>query len=232
MSDYLADQIENQRNDQALLVVAQQIVHCQFSDNQSNLPQALTIAQNAALAELPLQNAQNEYVYRTLRQAIGALSSKPGDRVLVLISPGFLLTTLYGDESDVIDRANRSNVVINTIDARALYTPALMGDISNPVADNIITGGPMATYRINAQFEQRGVLSDFAVATGGTYFHDRNDLDQGIKLAASAPQVSYVLAFSPQNQKMDGRYHELKVKLVEKNKFTILARKGYYAPKG
>src|SRR5271167_4022448 len=41
MSDYLADQIENQRNDQALLVVAQQIVHCQFSDNQSNLPQAL-----------------------------------------------------------------------------------------------------------------------------------------------------------------------------------------------
>jgi VWFA-related protein len=232
MTDYLADDIANKNDDQALLVVAQQLVHCQFADNQNSLPQALNIARSAAMSELSIQDAENESVYRTLRQTLGVLASKPGDRVLVLVSPGFLLTTLYNDESDVIDRANRANIVINTIDARGLYVPDVLGDIANPsIADSTLTAGPMASYRITAQFAQRGVLQDFAASTGGTYFHDRNDLDLGLKLAASAPEVSYVLGFSPQNQKMDGRYHELKVKLVEKNKYTILARKGYFAPK-
>ena len=44
------------------------------------------------------------------------------------------------------------------------------------------------------------------------------------------PDVSYVLGFSPQNQKMDGRYHTLKVTLTGQHKYTIQARRGYFAP--
>ena len=72
---------------------------------------------------------------------------------------------------------------------------------------------------------------DFAYGTGGTFFHNSNDLEGGLKLAGAVPEVSYVLGFSPQNQKMDGKYHTLKVTLAEKQKYAIQARRGYYAPK-
>ncbi len=39
-----------------------------------------------------------------------------------------------------------------------------------------------------------------------------------------------MLGFSPQNQKMDGRYHTLKVTLVGQPKYAIQARRGYFAP--
>jgi hypothetical protein len=43
--------------------------------------------------------------------------------------------------------------------------------------------------------------------------------------------VSYVLAYSPHNLKFDGRFHRLKVSLVNPARFTVQARHGYFAPK-
>ena len=52
-----------------------------------------------------------------------------------------------------------------------------------------------------------------------------------MQLAGLAPEVSYVLAFSPQNRKMDGQYHLLRVELAKKLKYSVQARRGYYAPR-
>ncbi|HEX9456483.1 MAG TPA: hypothetical protein VF935_02555, partial [Candidatus Acidoferrum sp.] len=49
--------------------------------------------------------------------------------------------------------------------------------------------------------------------------------------AGAAPALSYLLGFSPQNLKIDGRYHTLKVTLTSKEKFGVQARHGYYAPR-
>ena len=70
-----------------------------------------------------------------------------------------------------------------------------------------------------------------ADGTGGTFFHNRNDLDEGLRQAVAAPPLSYLLGFSPQNLKVDGHFHGLKVSLANKQKFAIQARNGYYAPK-
>ena len=45
------------------------------------------------------------------------------------------------------------------------------------------------------------------------------------------PAVSYLLGFSPQNLKLDGSYHTVRVTLTKKQKFTVQARHGYYAPR-
>ena len=50
---------------------------------------------------------------------------------MVFVSPGFIVTMYTREGGDLIDRANRANIVINTIDARGLYTPD-MGDIADP----------------------------------------------------------------------------------------------------
>jgi hypothetical protein len=150
---------------------------------------------------------------------------------MVFVSPGFMLTMHTREQGDLIDRANRSNIVINTIDARGLYTPDLMGDIANASTDQPQTAGIHSSYRLAEQFAQTEILGELADGTGGTFFHNRNDLDVGMQRAVAAPAVSYLLGFSPQNLKIDGRYHPLKVSLASKSKFVVQARHGYYAPR-
>jgi len=79
------------------------------------------------------------------------------------------------------------------------------------------------------------VLAEMAAGTGGTFFQNSNDLDEGFKRTASAPEYIYLLGFSPQNLKMDGSFHALKVSLKKPNSqspasLNVNARRGYYAP--
>ncbi len=131
----------------------------------------------------------------------------------------------------VIDRATRSNIVIDTIDARGLYTPDVLGDIANPPGGSYRVMGPKALYRTVAQSAQSEILNEFANGTGGTYFHNRNDLEEGLRQAVAAPPVAYLLGFSPQNLKLNGAFHTLKVTMAVKQKYNVQARKGYFAPR-
>jgi len=176
-------------------------------------------------------DTDNEFTYRALEDIIRRLATMPGERVIALASPGFLLSTQYVDETGIIDRATKAGIVINTVDARGLYAPDIMGDISQHDTDTVQTAGYKATYRTQEQTEDAYVLMDFANGTGGTFFHNSNDLEAGLSRAGGTPEVSYILGFSPQNQKMDGKYHTIKVTLTGKRKYSIQARRGYYAPK-
>src|SRR5260370_33001425 len=101
--------------------------------------------------------------------------------------------------SPLIERATRSNIGINTIDARGLYPPDLMGDISAPPRNSRRTIGYKASYRIAAQSAQSDILAQFADGTGGTFFHNRNDIDEGLREASAAPPMCDLLGFSPEN---------------------------------
>jgi hypothetical protein len=78
---------------------------------------------------------------------------------------------------------------------------------------------------------QSEVLSDLAYSTGGFYFRNNNDLDAGFRVTAAEPEVSYLLAIVPEGLKNDGKFHPLNVKLLTKEKYTIQARRGFFAPK-
>jgi len=69
-----------------------------------------------------------------------------------------------------------------------------------------------------------------AASTGGTYFHNRNDLSVGLSQALAAPTVSYILGFRPEGATADGKLHKLKVE-VTSGKYQIQARNGYFARK-
>ncbi len=231
VSYYMADQIENKHDPQALQVVIYETLQCMFGGNQQMLAAAQAAAQAAIQVALNAGDADNNFTYRLLEQVLRNLAGKPGERVLLLASPGFLITTDTLDESGIVDRANRANIVINTLDARGLYVPEPGGDISQRNSDTSVTGGYKESYRLAEESQLQFVLMDMAYGTGGTFFHNSNDLEGGLKLGGGVPEVSYVLGFSPQNQKMDGKYHTLKVTLAGKQKFAIQARRGYYAPK-
>ncbi len=177
----------------------------------------------------------NAIVYAHLAEILRRLAAMPGQRILLLVSPGFGsnlqdasgFASSMADASGIIASANRSGTVINTLDARSLYTPDLIRDDFNE--DPEMTG-QKAMGRIGAQFESPIVLQDFAAGTGGTFFQNSNDFAGGLMRLGSTPEVSYLLGFSPQNQKMNGQFHLLKVKLAGSLKYDVQARRGYFAP--
>jgi hypothetical protein len=123
-------------------------------------------------------------------------------------------------------------VRISTLNARGLYTVIPGGDASTPSS----AGGPevaniKARYDRESATAEEDVLEELADATGGRYFHNNNDLKAGFAQVAAAPEFVYVLGFSPQNLKLDGAYHKLKVTLTNSHGLDLQARRGYYAPK-
>jgi VWFA-related protein len=231
ISYYQADLIENRHDSQALAVAAEDTVQCQFGGDETKSQQAAVQAEAQAAHVLNNGDRETEYAYRNIEEAMQSLSRMPGQRVMVFVSPGFIPSSLWPETSELIDRANHSGIVINTIDARGLYAPDLLGDIADPSHDSMRTLGFKSSYRIAAQLEQNRVLEDFASGTGGTFFHNRNDVDEGMREAVAAPALSYLLGFSPQNMKVDGHFHNLKVSLTGKQKYNLQARNGYYAPR-
>ena len=78
---------------------------------------------------------------------------------------------------------------------------------------------------------QSDVMAELAAGTGATFFQNNNDLDAGFARLATAPEYYYLLAFSPQNLKMDGGFHALKVTLKSVKDVSARRAHGYYAPK-
>jgi VWFA-related protein len=231
MTYYEADLIANKNDLQALAVATDETVQCAFNGDTTMQAAARNLAQSAALRALSEGDNETQYAYRHLEEIVRRMTSLPGQRILVLVSPGFIMSTLQYEASQMVDRATRANIVINTIDARGLYVPEVMGDVANPPNDGIRTAGYKSLYRVVAQSAQEDVLTELADGTGGTFYHNRNDVDEAMREAGAAPAVSYVLGFSPQNLKFDGRFHTLRVALTTKEKLSIQARHGYFAPR-
>src|SRR6267154_359566 len=179
---------------------------CAFHNQNRMAMAAKSMAESLLKQQLTAGNADNEASYRRMEEVLREMSKRPGERIVILVSPGFLLASLYSDEMGMIERANRAGVVINTLDSRGLFSPAA-DDISKPVSDTMSARNYKANYRLAAQFDADSVLRDFAQSTGGTFFHNSNDLAGGMQQLGAAPEVSYLLGYSPQDQKMDGKYH-------------------------
>jgi VWFA-related protein len=227
---YEADLIENKGDPQAFNVATHDTLACFFKNDPLMLAAARQMAKSTAMHVNEEGGSQTEYSFRRLEEIIRRISSLPGQRSLVLISPGFIDPGREYHFSQIIDQANRSSVFINTLDARGLYTPD-MGDISKPFQGDPAVAGTRSLYRSGAQTAQSEVLIGLADGTGGVAFHDNNDLTGGLRMIAAPPEVSYLLAFVPHDFKYDGKFHSLKVTLVTKERVTIQARHGFYAPK-
>jgi hypothetical protein len=175
-------------------------------------------------------DAESRLSLNTLREVVRRLSSMPGQRSIVLISPGFLtLVDLQQQKTEVIDRAIRANVTISSLNARGLYTIIPGGDASQASPQS--PGGALmrSQYQIASAQQDEDILAEVAYGTGGMFFHNNNDLLEGFKRVAARPEFIYVLGFSPQNLKLDGRFHSLKI-TVSAKKVDLQARRGYYAP--
>jgi hypothetical protein len=122
-------------------------------------------------------------------------------------------------------------VVISALDARGLYVVGPAENLGNRGAPSVASEALHQQFANMEASADADVLAVLAYGTGGTFYQNSNDLEEGFRRTAATPEHSYLLAFSPQNLKRDGSFHALRVKLKDAGKFTVQARRGYFAPK-
>jgi hypothetical protein len=147
------------------------------------------------------------------------LAPVPGRKNLVWMAGNIPLTprsgsTRDGKESQIV-RASRllteANIAIYPIDVRGLSAevddrrPGRL--LRNPPPDSMIR------------------LAD---ATGGRAAYFSNDIEGAVRFAVSDAEVSYTLAFYPSEDGYDGKFHNLRVKVVGKG-LDVRHREGYFA---
>jgi VWFA-related protein len=228
LTDYQADRIISWNDAIVTQAAAAEVMAC---GQATTMSQAQALAQAAASRVLSITDGDTQIALQMLKSSVQRMAAMPGQRTIVLVSPGFLVTQNHRqDEIDVIDRAIRANVTINSLDARGLYVIVPGGDASQ-ASSSLVATRNRAAYQKEAALADSDVLGELADGTGGTFFQNSNDLQDGFRRTSEAPEFMYVLGFSPQNLKFDGSYHALKVTAKDTKGFNLQARRGYYAPR-
>ena len=227
ISYYMADQMVNHNDQSVVNLAVTDTQECAFHGLEAdNLLMVEQVASAKAFEVLNAGNAESLRSLRMLHDVVVRIAAAPGRREIILVSPGLLVLTpdLREDLTHLVDTAVRTGIIINTLDVRGLYTVGM--DASKSRTSDLELRRLFDTDEATAQSD---VMAALAYGTGGTFFHNNNDLNEGFRQTADAPEFIYILGFSP--QKLDGKFHKLKVTLSRPEKLSIQARQGYYALK-
>lgn len=234
---YQADQIENKHDEPALQDAVRQVYNCSPGLNPKyDSGVAERTADSAAMRVLNMGRQDVLATYVAIGGYVGAMAALPGQRMMILVSPGFLsfepeaLTV----ESRLMDMAARANVTISALDARGLYTTELSASERSPGFTTAGgAGGSLqlqGDYRRNGMTQAENVMAELADGTGGNFFHNSNDLYAGFKSLTVLPECVYMLELPVGDVKPNGSLHRLRVK-VDREGVQLQARRGYFVPK-
>ena len=122
ISHYMADLMLNQHDPDARGIAVQEVEDCALRSLGFSSPQAGRIAAAKAIEVLDAGNAESKNALAVLNGVIRRTASMPGQRTIVLVSPGFLALTpeTHEDVMKIVDGAVRSGIIINTLDAGGL----------------------------------------------------------------------------------------------------------------
>ena len=190
-------------------------------------------AETAAIHSLHWGEQETSLSLDALRDVARRMIALAGRRTIVMLSQGVFVP--YAQEAELeraIDWAQRSGVVVNTLNSSGLNT-GWEGGITPAEDDTLEPGGGSTQFTNEARNAEMETLIYLAEATGGTAIARSNDYLGGIRRIASPPEYRYILGFSPHDLAADGQFHALSIKLVNPadKGYPVQARKGYYAPK-
>jgi len=174
------------------------------------------------------------------------MSGQNGRKVLLWFSTGFPFSVVgdspssmeaerdYGDRiRRTINLLNDAHVATYTIDAGGLV-PESLGDpsLSGRDQDGKIHHGIDANRGLSAdafqRFSTHDALETIALDTGGSYFGNRNDLDNAFKSAMRESSSFYMLGYYPSNKRWDRKFREIKLQ-VHRPGVQLRYRRGYFA---
>ncbi len=226
-----ADRIQNRHDGTAIENAIANYMSCANSVGLTH-DIALRAVEGAAMRELEMGDQDTRNSLAFVGDVVRRMRSLPGRRTLVLISPGFLTMTAesMAEESVLLDVAAQANVTISALDARGLYTTGIDASQRGARSQVELQNGMAQEYHRDSAEHSGNILGELADGTGGTYFHNSNDLQGGLQQLMAGPEFLYLLEFSLADVKHDGSFHGLSVKVSHAGA-SVQARRGYFAPK-
>jgi VWFA-related protein len=200
----------------------------------AGMDRSYTVTVLAQVRALVSQLAQGKE-HRTLLLCSDGFQLVPGREVWGLLVAYFpelnryalrTVERLSGEFDAIVKVAAKSNIIIDTIDSRGLYTSSYF-DASNTMASASIAPRVLSETD-SAQSTAGDSLMELAAATGGTAYFNSNDIYAGIRKAVAEGRDYYTLAYVPANSAMDGKYRKIAVE-VKGRKLTVKAKRGYWA---
>ncbi len=196
-----------------------------------------------------------------INYVVNGLRELPGRKSVVLLSDGIPIFPsvggIMGNRSSVdnsnrdifralqnlTDAANRASVVIYTMDVRGLQTLGInANDDTGPTFDGIqassgqaaaVSGTIVGRRNQLAQenFRTQDGLNFLAMQTGGFFFHDNNNIAQGIQRVVDDQRGYYLIGYVPEDSTFNdlGRrtFHKLQV-VVRNPKLHVRSRTGFF----
>jgi VWFA-related protein len=182
-----------------------------------------------------------------LLAVVNGLKPIPGRKTVVFFSEGIAIpASVEGQFRSVIAAANRANVSVYPIDAAGLRVTSGASEARDEVMRNAqarlrqeeAAGSGRPTRDAMSRGMERNEealrlnpesgLGQLADDTGGFLVRDTNDLRSGFGRIAEDMRFYYVLSYAPTNDRMDGRFRTISVK-VRPAGLRVQSRKGYFA---
>jgi VWFA-related protein len=173
-----------------------------------------------------------------VQYVVNGLHDLPGRKAVILFSENLKLFSRNGDNDLALlqarrleDAANRSGVVIYSIDPRGLQTTSLTAaDNTGKMSRKQINNLPMtrATQIFNSQDGMVMLAND----TGGLFFHDSNDIAGQLRKAVADTEGYYLLGYHPDPSTFDlktglPKFHKVEVKLTRAG-LHVRSRSGFF----
>ncbi len=169
-----------------------------------------------------------------LESAAKMLAPLPEKKALLYFSGGISKQGVENQSQlrSTVNAAVRANVSFYPIDARGLVALPPGGDASQAMSkgSGMFTG--KGQQDIKDKFnDQQETLTTLAADTGGKAFLDDNDLAAGIVNAQNSVQSYYIVGYYSSNEKQDGRYRRVQIKLAPTIQAKLDYRTGYFGSK-
>jgi Ca-activated chloride channel family protein len=149
-------------------------------------------------------------LFDTMVKAANLLRPFEGRKVMVIVSDGADTMSELQDFDNVLQRMLAADCQIYAVQTGQSESANLYN---------------LAAYRR---------LQEFTAQTGGAVYVPKvtNDLDTAFDQIAADLAQQYVLSYYPNDDKRDGRFRTISLKINKRPNLRVRARKGYYPPKG
>jgi VWFA-related protein len=212
-------------------------------DAQSRQAEARSLGEYA----LTQQGQAASMTLTALQNLARSLEAIPGRKNLIWFAGSFpvalypegdnraLLQAIQGHElpqalRDTVNLLTHARVALYPVSARGLMDDRTMNADSGgqPNGDNFAKNPYKESPAIRAN---TSTMDQLATDTGGQAIYTTNNLNAALTRDIQNGAHYYTLSYTPSNEKMDGSFRQIEVKLVD-GKYKLAYRRGYYADAG
>ena len=174
-------------------------------------------------------NSRSELTLLAFQQMARYLAPIPTRKNLIWFSDNFPVSFFPDTGGRVPKNQNHIQKTSDMLTAAkvAIYPVSALGVLGDPTFDASKLAGSRREFeaRLNAN---QIAMETIAQETGGRAFYSTNALSDAVKDAVGNGSHYYTLAYSPANNRNDGKFRRIQVSLADNN-YTLSYRRGYFA---